>query len=294
MTTADVAELERVPRSRSRVKLWRRLTANPKALAGLLILAPLTLIAILGPAIAPYDYAQVYLGSPLEGPSQRHWLGTDINGRDVLSRLIIGTRIVLGVPMVVGLGALVIGVPLGLLAGYARGVADSVIMRVVDIFLSFPWLLVGLAMASVLGPGLRTVIITLIIVYWPQVARVTRNSVLTITQSEYVEAGRALGEGRGSLMFRYVLRNAYFPVLVLLSSMLAFAILNEAGISYLGFGVQSPNTSWGLELATGGTYINSAPHLVIAPGIAIVFVVLGMNLLADGLGDVLAEQGGGE
>ncbi|GAB2988007.1 ABC transporter permease [Actinotalea caeni] len=279
------------PASARPQRVWRQLHRNPKTLVGLLVLVPTVLVAILAPWLTPYPYDQVYVGEVLGAPDADHLLGTDLNGRDLLSRLIMGTRVVVGIPLVVGLLTLLIGVPVGLLAGYLRGPFDAVAMRVVDIFLSFPWLLVALGLASVLGAGLSTVVVTLVVVYWPQVARVTRNSVIAVTEAEYVKAAAAIGESRTSIVLRYVLRNAYFPVLVLLSSMMAFSILNEAGISFLGFGIQSPDTSWGLELAAGSTYLSAAPHLVVFPGIAIVVVVLGMNLFADGLGDLLSRQG---
>ncbi|GAB2601221.1 ABC transporter permease [Pseudactinotalea suaedae] len=293
MTPTDIAPL--VPAGASPTgspqRLWRQLHRNPKTLVGMIILVPIVLVAIFAPWLTPYPYDAIYVGDVLGAPTSEHWLGTDLNGRDLLSRLIIGTRVVVGVPLAVGLLTLVIGVPIGLLAGYLRGVVDGVLMRVVDVFLSFPWLLVALGLAAVLGAGLSTVIVTLVVVYWPQVARVTRNSVMAVSESEYVTAAAAIGEPRSSIVLRYVLRNAYFPILVLLSSMLAFSILNEAGISFLGFGIQSPQTSWGLELAAGSTYLTAAPHLVIFPGLAIVLVVLGMNMFADGLGDLLNRQG---
>lgn len=275
-------------------RLRRQLLTNPKTLVGLIILVPTVLIAILSPWVTPYPFDQLNVGPVLGAPSAEHLFGTDINGRDLLSRMIVGTRIIVGIPILVGVLTFLIGVPAGLIAGYFRGATDAVIMRIVDVFLSFPWLLVALGMASVLGAGLPTVIVTLVVVYWPQVARVTRNSVIAVTEADYVSAAVAIGERRWSILTRYVLRNAYFPIMVLLSSMLAFSILNEAAISYLGFGIQSPDTSWGLELSAGGAYMSAAPHLVIFPGLAIVLVVLGTNLFADGLGDILSRQGRGK
>jgi len=291
MTPTDIAPIAPAAATGAPRRLWRQLHRNPKTLVGMIILVPIVLVAIFAPWLTPYPYDAIYVGDVLGAPTSEHWLGTDLNGRDLLSRLIMGTRVVVGVPLIVGLLTLVIGVPIGLLAGYLRGIVDGVLMRVVDVFLSFPWLLVALGLAAVLGAGLSTVIVTLVVVYWPQVARVTRNSVMAVTEAEYVKAAAAIGESRSSIVLRYVLRNAYFPILVLLSSMLAFSILNEAGISFLGFGIQSPQTSWGLELAAGSTYLTAAPHLVIFPGLAIVLVVLGMNLFADGLGDLLNRQG---
>lgn len=279
-----------LPRGRA---AWRRALSSPKVVIGACMLVPIVLLAVFGPLVAPYDYVQQGTGAPLAGPSSEHWLGTDLYGRDVLSRMIAGARIAIVVPLVVGLAAGVLGVAIGLVAGYFGGVADGVAMRGVDVWLSFPWLLVALGLVAVMGRGLTTVLVALTVVYTPQVARLTRNTVQSVRSQEFVEAGHALGERTTTLLLAYVLRNAYFPILVLLTSMLAFSILNEAGMSYLGFGVQSPQTSWGLELTDAVQYINVAPHLAIFPGLAIAWIVLGFNLLGDGLGDLLDETRGG-
>lgn len=266
---------------------WQALRSSPKAMIGTAMLFPLLVIAVLGPLLAPYDYTEQNVGPPLEGPSGAHWFGTDYFGRDMLSRLIAGDRTAFVVALVVGLGTLVFGVAIGLIAGYRGGWVDSLLMRSVDVMLSFPWLIVALGLVAVLGPGLKTVLVALIVVYTPQLARVTRNTVRSVRSREFVEAGEAIGEGTPALVLRYVLRNAYFPILVLLTSMLAFSILNEAGVSFLGFGVQAPDTSWGLELAESAQYLSVAPHLAIFPGLLIAWMVLGLNLLGDGLGDIL-------
>jgi ABC-type dipeptide/oligopeptide/nickel transport system permease subunit len=269
---------------------WRVLASSPKALIGTIMLTPLAIIAIIGPAIAPYDFTEQNVGQPLDGPSSAHWFGTDIYGRDMLSRLIAGDRTAFTVAIVVGLGTLIFGVGIGLVAGYFGGWIDTIAMRIVDVMLSFPWLIVALGLVAVLGSGLKTVLIALILVYTPQLARMTRNTVGAVKSREFVEAGVAIGETTPALLLRYVLRNAYFPILVLLTSMLAFSILNEAGISFLGFGVQPPDTSWGLELAEAAQYLSVAPHLAIFPGLLIAWIVLGFNLLGDGLGDLLDEN----
>lgn len=266
---------------------WRALRSSTKAMIGTAMLLPLVIVAIFGPLLAPYDYTEQGVGEPLQGPSGAHWAGTDYYGRDMLSRLIAGDRTAFIVAIVVGLGTLVFGVTIGLIAGYRGGWVDSILMRTVDVMLSFPWLIVALGLVAVLGPGLKTVLIALIVVYTPQLARVTRNTVRAVRSREFVEAGVAIGETTRALVLRYVLRNAYFPILVLLTSMLAFSILNEAGISFLGFGVQSPDTSWGLELSDASQYLSVAPYLSIIPGLLIAWTVLGLNLLGDGLGDIL-------
>jgi peptide/nickel transport system permease protein len=278
-----------VPVSARWVALARRLRSSPKSLIGIVMLAPLVCVGVFGSAIAPYNYNAQNVGPALHGPSSAHLLGTDLYGRDMLSRLIAGDRTMLIVALVVGGGTLLLAVPIGLAAGYLGGSVDGVLMRIIDVILSFPWLLVALALVAILGPGLKTVFIALITVYTPQLARVTRNAVQAARLREFVAAGEAIGETTPSLVLRYVLRNAYFPILVLLTSMIAFSILNEAALSYLGFGVQAPSTSWGLELANNTAYVSVAPYLVIFPGVLIAWTVIGLNLLGDGLGDILDE-----
>jgi peptide/nickel transport system permease protein len=284
----DRATLD-VPVSARWVIVTRRLRSSPKSLIGIVMLTPLVFFGIFGSLIAPYNYNAQNVGPPLHGPSGTHLLGTDLYGRDMLSRLIAGDRTMLIVALVVGGGTLILAVPIGLAAGYLGGSIDGVLMRIIDVLLSFPWLLVALALVAILGPGLKTVFIALIVVYTPQLARVTRNAVQAARVREFVSAGVAIGETTPSLVLRYVLRNAYFPILVLLTSMIAFSILNEAALSYLGFGVQAPATSWGLELANNTSYVSVAPYLVIFPGVLIAWTVIGLNLLGDGLGDILDE-----
>lgn len=267
--------------------------ANWKARAGLAMLLPVVLVAALGPWITPFSFDELGTGALLEGPSWRHLLGTDLHGRDVLSRLIIGARPALGVPVAIAAVTLAIGLPLGLLVGYRPGWVDEIVMRVVDMILSMPWILVALALASVRGPGINTVIVALAVVFVAPVIRVTRSSVRSVASKEYVDGARALGEGGLSISTRYIFRNAYFPVLVLLTSQLGYSILAESAMSYLGLGVQSPNTSWGLELAMGRDYMAIAPHLVIAPGVFIAWAVLAFNFLGDGMGDKLDDGGWG-
>ncbi|MBI5089671.1 MAG: ABC transporter permease [Actinobacteria bacterium] len=268
----------------------RRLWRDPKVLIGLCILVPLVLAAVFAPWLAPYDPKQ--LGGPsLAGPSGDHWLGTDFFGRDMLSRVLFGARTSVSAAAVVGVGVLAIGAPLGVLAGYVGGWVDTLIMRAVDIVLSLPWLLVALALATMLGFGFGTALVALVIVYTPQLVRVTRNSVLAVRDREYVLAARAIGESVPSVLGRYVVPNVVFPILVLLTSMMAYAILGEAAISYLGVGTQPPQTSWGLELSDNQQYINIAAHLTIFPGVAIALAVLSLNFIGDGIADHLGRIG---
>jgi peptide/nickel transport system permease protein len=263
---------------------------NWKVRIGLALVAALLVVAAIGPLVSPYNFAELSTGAPFEPPSALHWLGTDLHGRDLLSRLLQGTRTALALPVAVAGITLLIALPLGLLVGYLGGTLDDATMSVVDILLSLPWILIALVVVSYRGPGLASVVLALPIVFAAPIVRITRNSVRRVVRLDYVIAARAIGESQVSILVRYVLRNTYFPVLVLVTSQLGYAILAESAMSYLGLGVQSPHTSWGLELATGADFAASAPHLVIFPGIMIAWAVMGFSFLGDGLGDVLDAQ----
>jgi ABC-type dipeptide/oligopeptide/nickel transport system permease subunit len=264
-----------------------RLVWNWKMRIGIGLLLPIIVLAIFGSVIAPYSPTELGVGEPLARPSADHWLGTDFVGRDIASRLIVGSRITLILPLIVALITVVFALPVGLLAGYKGGRFDDIVMGFVDMLLSLPWILVALIVVSIRGPGLNAVIIALPIVFAPAVVRITRNSVRAVASMDFVDAARAIGESNSAIVLRYVLRNAYFPVLVLLTSLLGYSILIESALSYLGFGVQAPGTSWGLELATGADYLSITSHVVIFPGIAIALAVMAFSFLGDGLGDLL-------
>jgi ABC-type dipeptide/oligopeptide/nickel transport system permease subunit len=284
VTTPETAVALAAPRAE---KVWR----DPKVVVGLCVLVPLVVAAVFAPALAPYDPEALFVGPSLGRPSADHWLGTDFFGRDMLSRMLFGARTSVLAAAVVGAGVLVIGVPLGVLAGYVGGWIDSAVMRTVDVVLSLPWLLVALVLATMLGFGLGTALVALVAVYTPQLVRVTRNSVLAVRDREYVMAAQAIGEPTWSVLGRYVVPNIVFPILVLLTSMMAYAILGEAAISYLGIGTQPPQTSWGLDLSDNQQYITTASHLTIFPGIAIALAVLALNLIGDGIADHLGRVG---
>jgi peptide/nickel transport system permease protein len=257
------------------------------ALVGLIIIAIFALIALLADLIAPYDPTLVNLGERFIEPNLQHWLGTDNLGRDILSRVIVGARISLWVGiMTVGL-AMLIGVPAGLLAGYLRGMMDSVIMRLVDVFLAFPVIILAIAIVAVRGPGLNNVMIALTFVYWTTYARVTRGVTLVLREEDYVLAVRSMGASSLRIMFRHILPNALSPILVIASLGLGNAILAEAALSFLGLGIQPPQASWGSMLNFGMQFLRDAPHISIFPGLAIFITVLGFNLLGDGLRDAL-------
>lgn len=285
VTTPDgmVLALE-APRA---AKVWR----DPKVVVGLCIFVPLVIAAVCAPLLAPDDPEALFVGPSLGRPSAHNWLGTDFFGRDMLSRMLFGARTSVLAAGVVGAGVLVIGLPLGILAGYVGGWIDTIVMRLVDIVLSLPWLLVALVLATMLGFGLGTALVALVAVYTPQLVRVARNSVLAVRDRDYVLAAGAIGEPTWSVLWRYVLPNVVFPILVLLTSMMAYAILGEAAISYLGIGTQPPQTSWGLDLSDNQQYITTASHLTIFPGIAIALAVLSLNLIGDGIADHLGRVG---
>jgi ABC-type dipeptide/oligopeptide/nickel transport system permease subunit len=260
---------------------------NWKIRIGLFLLVPMVLVAIFGRWLAPYPYAELNAGEILAGPSAEHPLGTDFFGRDMLSRLIEGASAALVLPLAVAAITLLVAVPIGLLVGYLGGRLDDALMGLADLLLALPWILVALIVVSLRGPGLDSVIIALPIVFAAPVVRITRNSVRSVLNMEYVEAARAIGEPHLSVVLRYILRNAYFPILVLVTSQMGYSILAESAMSYLGFGAQSPDTTWGLELASGADYMTLAPHLVIYPGIAIAWAVMAFSFLGDGFGDLL-------
>jgi peptide/nickel transport system permease protein len=266
------------------VQVFRR---RKIALVGLIIIAFFALVAILADVLVPFDPTAVNLGERFIQPDASHWFGTDNLGRDILSRVIAGSRISLQVGILTVALAMLIGVPAGLIAGYLRGMFDSVIMRLVDIFLAFPVIILAIAIVAVRGPGLNNVMIALVFVYWTTYARVTRGVTLVLREEDYVLAARSMGASSLRIMFRHILPNAISPILVIASLGLGNAILAEAALSFLGLGIQPPQASWGSMLNFGMQFLRDAPHISIFPGSAIFITVLGFNLLGDGLRDAL-------
>ncbi len=257
------------------------------ALAGLVIILLFIFVALFADRLAPYDPNAVNLGQRFILPGREHPFGTDNLGRDILSRVIVGARVSLWVGILtVGL-AMVIGVPAGLVAGYRRGALDSIIMRLVDVFLAFPVIILAIAIVAVRGPGLVNVMIALTFVYWTTYARVTRGVTLVLREEDYVLAARSIGASSLRIMWRQILPNAVSPLLVIASLGLGNAILAEAALSFLGLGIQPPQASWGSMLNFGMQFLRDAPFLSIFPGAAIFVTVLGFNLLGDGLRDAL-------
>jgi ABC-type dipeptide/oligopeptide/nickel transport system permease subunit len=265
----------------------RRLRQTRLAMVGLGIVLLVLACALLADFVSPYSPTRQRLSEALAEPSPAHWLGTDENGRDMLSRIIYGTRISLQAGVIsVGL-ALVFGISIGLTAGYFRGRADDFLMRMMDALLSFPELLLAIAITAALGPSLRNAMIAIGIVYTPIFARLTRGQVLSIREREYVEAARAIGSGHLRIMVRHVFPNVTAPLIVQASLSTALAILAEASLSFLGLGVQPPEPSWGSMVNTGKNYLEQAPWMSFAPGGAILVTVMGFNFLGDAIRDAL-------
>lgn len=268
-------------------EFWRRLRANRLAVAGAIVVAVLFLVSFLAPWLAPYDPAFIDVKSVLEEPSTAHLLGTDNLGRDVLSRMIWGSRISLKVGFVaVGIATL-IGVFLGAVAGYYGGWVDAVIMRFVDLMLCFPAFFLILAVIAILEPSIWNIMIVIGVTGWMGVARLVRAEFLTLKGREFVLAAKALGANDGRIIFGHVLPNAMAPVLVSATLGVAGAILTESALSFLGIGVQPPTPSWGNILTEGKDNISIAWWLSLYPGLAILITVLGYNLLGEGIRDSL-------
>jgi peptide/nickel transport system permease protein len=268
-------------------EVWQQLKKHRMALAGGAILAAVVLVALLAPWLAPGDPLEQNLYRRLLPPSPDHWLGTDDFGRDMLSRLLYGARLSLRVGLMAIFLALTAGTALGLVAGYRGGVADMLIMRLMDILLAFPSILLAIAIVAVIGPGIDKAMLAVSMVLVPQFARLVRASVLSIRETAYVEAARALGAGEGGILWRGVLPNCAAPLIVQATLGLGTAILDAAGLSFLGLGAQPPTPEWGAMLSGGRELLLEAPWVMTFPGLAIFIVVLGLNLFGDGLRDAL-------
>ena len=270
---------------------WREtlvlLARNPTAAVAATVLLLIVLIAIFDEPLAPQGANEIDIAARLEPPSSEHWFGTDDLGRDILSRIILGASVSLRVGFLAVAVALVIGATIGLLAGFYGRWVDDVLMRIMDMLFAFPAVLLAIAVLAVRGPGSGNTALAIAIVYVPIFARVTRASVLGVREEVYVRASRSVGASDWRLLTRHVLPNAAPPIIVQTSISLAFAVLAEAALSFLGLGTQPPNPSWGLMLAEGRGFIDIAWWLAFFPGMAIFLTVLCFNLLGDGLRDVL-------
>ena len=266
---------------------WSRFRRNRLALAGLALVALLALTAALAPWLAPYDPARQSLVEKRTPPGAKYLLGADEFGRDILSRVIYGSRVALLVGVLSVVIAVVGGLLLGTTAGFVGGWLDALMMRAVEILLAFPYLLLALAIVAALGPGVLNTTIAVGIWGVPAVTRIVRGSVLTLRETEYVGAARALGAPAAALLRRHILLNVLPGLIVYATLFMANAILLEAALSFLGLGVQPPIASWGLMVSTGRDVLLVAPHVATVPGVAIMVAALAFNLVGDGLRDAL-------
>ena len=254
---------------------------------GLLLVVAATVAAVAAPWVAPYDPIELNPAARLQGPTPEHWLGTDQYGRDTLSRIIYGGRSSLSVAFAATGFALLVGGTLGAIAGFYRGAADAIIMRVTDVLLSFPAILLAIALLAFLGSGFVNLVLAIGVVYVGPFARVARAAVMTVREEQFVEAARALGSRDLRILLGAVLPAAAAPLLVETTLRLAYAILAEASLSFLGLGTQPPTPSWGMMIAEGRRFLVLSPWATVAPGLAIMAIVLGFNLLGDALRDAL-------
>jgi peptide/nickel transport system permease protein len=275
-----------------RVDTFKKALSNPLALAGFIIILTIFLLAMLAPLISPFDPDEINVKAILLAPSLEHWMGTDGLGRDVLSRMLHGGRISLLVGLVaVGISTL-IGIVLGALAGYYRGWVDTTIMRLVDIMLSIPSFFLILAVIAFLTPSIINIMIVIGLTSWMGVTRLVRAEFLSLSEREFVQASRTLGAKDARLIFTHLLPNSLTPIIVSAVLGVASAVLLESGLSFLGLGVQAPQSSWGNILTDGKEYIQFAWWLSLYPGMAILITVLGYNLLGEGLRDALDPRSG--
>jgi len=269
------------------VDTWFKLIKNNVGRIGLIFLCILLFIAIFAPLIAPYDPLDDNLMNRYKAPSKDHWMGTDEMGRDILSRIIYGSRISLKVGLLSISVALVFGTLLGILAGFYGGMVDMLIMRVMDIMLAFPSILLAITIVTILGPQLKNAILAIGIINIPRFARVIRSSVISIRESEYIDAARSLGANDIRIIVFHLLPNSLAPLIVQSTLGIAEAILEAAALSFLGLGAQPPQPEWGAMLSDARSALQRAPWVATFPGLAIIFGVFGFNLLGDGLRDAL-------
>ncbi len=277
-----------VRRISQRKRAIRAFFKNRLAVIGLLLLLGFVICAVFAEQIAPYDPLEMDFQSAYLKPGERgHVLGTDNFGRDILSRLIHGSRISLTVGLVVVTIAAALGSILGLLSGYYGGVVDTLVMRLVEVLASFPFLILAVAVMTVLGPSIYNVMLVLGIVNWPIYARLVRSQVLTLRETPFVEAARAIGGNNARIMFIHILPNCTSSLIVTAAMSMAGAILATAALGFLGLGVQPPTPEWGMMLNEGKDFLRRAPHMITIPGVAIMLVVLSLNFIGDGLRDAL-------
>ncbi len=286
VNTPELAVLDGGPERGHALRIaTRQFVRNRAAVAGLAFLVLICAVTLLAPVLAPYDPVKIQLASKLHPPSLLHWFGTDHFGRDVLSRVIYGGRVSLLVGLLVTAFTFAVGVPLGLASGFLGGRIDNVFMRLVDAFLTFPPLLLAVAIVGLLGADVRNVMLALGMVQAPILARLVRGSALSTREEVHVLAARALGAGPLRIAFSNILRNILSPIIVQLTIVFAAAIVTEAALSFLGLGTQPPQPSWGRDLSDARRFLADAPWMFLAPSAAIIVCALSLHFIADGLRD---------
>ena len=288
--TAAVTALTTARQQTSGYRLLRRLRSERKAIAGLTIIALLALVAIFGPALAPYHPDADDFGI-LQAPSLQHPMGTDSFGRDLLSRLIIGTRVSFSVGFLAAMIALSIGGTLGLMAGYYGRWVDSVISRAVDLLWAFPVIILAVALVAVFGAGFRNVVIAIAVAYVDDFARIVRGETLGLREQDFAMAAKAVGARDNEVMLRHIMPNLIAPLTVQLSFAVGLGILTESTLTFLGLGVNPATPTWGLAINEGRDFVRQAWWISVFPGLAIVITVMALNLLGDGLRDALDVRG---
>ena len=267
--------------------MWSALKKNKIAVVGLIVILLLVFIAFFGESIAPYDPLKIDMGSAKQAPSASHWFGTDIQGRDIFSRVLSGTKY----SLFVGIGAvafsLVIGTIIGAIAGYFGGIIDIVFMRIMDMMLAIPSILLAITLMAAFGQGLDKAIVAIGIVSIPEYARIVRSSILSVKENDYVAAAKVIGNNDGRIIFKHILPNVVSSIVVRATLGISTAILDIAALGFLGLGVKPPTPEWGTMLGDAKTYILSLPYMIVFPGIAISITVLAFNLFGDGLRDAL-------
>lgn len=266
---------------------WQRLRKNKAAFLGLMILLFLVLVAIFADVIAPFSFSSQNLNATFVMPNATHWFGTDNFGRDIFSRIVYGSRISLQIGFIAVGIALFLGGFIGAISGYFGGIFDTLFMRLVDIMLAVPTILLAISIVAVLGPGITNLMIAVGVSSIPSYARVMRANVMSIKEMQYIEAARAMGTNNFRIILKHVIPNTLAPVIVQSTIGVAGAILSAAGLGFIGLGIQPPNPEWGSMLNAGRHFIRDYPHLTMYPGLAIMITILSLNLLGDGLRDVL-------
>jgi ABC-type dipeptide/oligopeptide/nickel transport systems, permease components len=283
----QAAEAEKGPLVQGLQDFWKAFRKNKPAIVGAVIVLFFILMALFAGFIAPQGINDQNINIRLQPPSVHHWFGTDDFGRDILSRIVFGARLSLRVGFFAVVGSIIVGTLLGVVAGYFGKIVDTLISRFFDILLAFPSILLSIAIVSVLGPSLNNALIAIAIVNVPVFGRLVRSRVLSVKEEEYIMAARSIGMGNTRIIFNHILPNSFAPIIVQGTLNIATAILDAAGLGFLGMGAQPPQPEWGTMLSSSRQYITNAPWTVLFPGLAIILVVVGFNLMGDGLRDAL-------